>query len=56
LDGIYCDEHFHELEQNILMDANAELTADAACFSRVRRVFAGTCRIYTTPGRLEKWA
>jgi hypothetical protein len=45
LDGIYCDEHFHELEQNILMDADAELTADAARFSRVRAVFAGMCRV-----------
>ena len=42
MDGIYCDEHFHELEQNILMDADAELTADAARFSRVGAVAAGT--------------
>lgn len=36
LDGIYCDEHFHELEQNILMDADAELAASAARFSQAR--------------------
>lgn len=29
------DEHFHELEQHILVDADAELVADAARFSRV---------------------
>lgn len=36
LDGVYCDEPFHELEQAILMDADAELEGPPPRASRRR--------------------